>query len=342
MRLRGYFDPSGLKSNLEKLEKETNAKNFWDDNSRATEVFLKLKNLKEILADFEYIKKTIVDIRSIAGSDQDLARAEFNSIQSRINRLQKIAYFNQEYDDAGAILSLSSGTGGVDAQDWTEILLRMYLKFCEKQNYKIKILNKTTGSEAGIKNCTFSIPDLYAYGNLKSENGVHRLVRISPFSSGKSRETSFALVEVSPILTENEQIKINENDLKIDTFRSSGHGGQSVNTTDSAVRITHLPSGLVVSCQNERSQLQNKMTALNILRSKLTQLQKTESTSKINQIKGSNQAVWGNQIRSYVMQPYTMVKDHRTGYTTSDIKKVLDGNIEEFVKAYLEKINHKE
>ncbi len=275
----------------------------------------------------------------MAKLDEGLVGSEVDTIKQKLSKLETVVYFSQEYDDLGAILNLSSGTGGVDAQDWTEILLRMYVKFCEKKNYHPKIINKVTANEAGIKNAIISIPDLYAYGNLKSENGVHRLVRISPFSSGKSRETSFALVEVTPVLPESKQTNIRDEDIRIDTFRASGHGGQGVNTTDSAVRITHIPTGLTINCQNERSQLQNKLTALSILKSKITQLETINKKSKVDKIKGSLQAVWGNQIRSYVMQPYTMVKDHRTGYTTSDIKKVFDGNIQDIIQSYLKFIN---
>lgn len=337
--MRGCFDLSYLKTQILKLEKQTQKTDFWKDQKNANTVFEKLKIFKDQLKNLTYISSTLKDIESLSQADQDLAESELTTVRQKIEELENTAYYSQEYDDAGAIISLSSGTGGVDAQDWTDILLRMYLKYCQEQKYHPKIINKAIANEAGIKNATISISDLYAYGNLKSENGVHRLVRISPFSSGKSRETSFALVEVTPILPKSQQTDIRDEDIKIDTFRASGHGGQSVNTTDSAVRITHIPTNIVVNCQNERSQLQNKLTALSILKSKITQFEKVNKQAQINKIKGNTQAAWGNQIRSYVMQPYTMVKDHRTGYTTSDIGKILDGKIEDFIKAYLKYIN---
>jgi len=337
--LRGCFDSSYLGIQILKLEKQTQKNDFWKDQKNANTVFEKLKIFKDQLKNLTYINSTLKDIESLSQVDQDLVQSELVTVRQKIEKLENTAYFSQEYDEAGAIISLYSGTGGVDAQDWTNILLRMYLKYCQRHRYHTKIINKTIANEAGIKNATISISDLYAYGNLKSENGVHRLVRISPFSSGKSRETSFALVEVIPILPESQQADIQNKDIKIDTFRASGHGGQSVNTTDSAVRITHTPTNIVVTCQNERSQLQNKLTALGILKSKITQFEKVNKQSQINKIKGNTQAAWGNQIRSYVMQPYTMVKDHRTGYTTSDVGKILDGKIEDFIKAYLKYIN---
>lgn len=333
--MRGYFDPRGLEQEISKLEKETKKETFWQDRKKADLIFQKLKTLKEHQENFNFIQKSLADIKTLSESEKDLVREEIKQVQNKLEELEKTVYFQEEYDEAGAILQISAGTGGIDAQDWAEMLLRMYLRHSEKAGYKHQLVNKSSGAEAGIKNATIVINELYAYGNLKSENGVHRLVRISPFSSGKSRETSFALVEVTPILKDIENIEIRDEDLKIDTFRASTHGGQSVNTTDSAVRITHKPSGIVVSCQNERSQLQNKNTALTILKSKLVQEKELQKQETISKIKGKTQAAWGNQIRSYVLHPYTMVKDHRTGYTTSDIKKVLDGRIKDFIKSYL-------
>jgi peptide chain release factor 2 len=258
-------------------------------------------------------------------------------LEANLVVLEEQAFFSGRYDSAGAILTVSAGTGGVDAQDWAEMLLRMYSRYIEKNGIKYDIITKHVGNEAGIKSATISVNEAFMYGKLKSENGVHRLVRISPFNSGGSRETSFALVEVAPILRMDEGLEINTADLKIDTYRSSGHGGQSVNTTDSAVRITHIPTGLTVSCQNERSQLQNKTVAMNMLRSKLHVLMEEAHATTISDIKNVAQPAWGNQIRSYVLQPYTMVKDHRTGYTATDVKKVLEGDIEEFIHSYLER-----
>jgi len=246
-------------------------------------------------------------------------------------------FFNEPYDENDTIVSIKSGAGGIDAQDWAEILLNMYLKYFEKKGFKTQIIDKTPGKEAGIKNVTLKVIGNKVYGYLKSEHGTHRLVRLSPFNTAASRETSFAMVEISPYF-EDTNFSLDEKDLKIDTFRSSGPGGQSVNTTSSAVRVTHSPTNISVSCQNERSQLQNKSEALKILKSKLIKLEKDKKKEKVSKIKGEKKdASWGNQIRSYVMHPYTMVKDHRTKYETSDINKVLEGNIDQFVKKYLAK-----
>lgn len=244
--------------------------------------------------------------------------------------------FNSKYDIYNAIVSIHAGTGGTDAQDWAQILERMYLRFVEKKNWQAEILDRSMGNEAGIKNVVIKISGRYAYGYLQSEGGVHRLVRISPFDAEAMRHTSFALVEVIPELPDTEDIKIIDEDLKIDLYRSSGPGGQNVNKTETAVRITHKPSGLVVACQSERSQLKNKENALKILRSKLFKLQEEAKEKEEKKLKGDiKRAEWGKQIRSYVMQPYQLVKDHRTNYEESDINNVLDGGIDKFIESYL-------
>ena len=259
-------------------------------------------------------------------------------LEIEIEEYKKIFFLSGEHDKSNAIVSLSAGAGGVDAMDWTQILLEMYLKWFEKKKFDFNIVEASYGEEAGLKSATVIVKGNYAYGLLKGENGVHRLVRISPFDAAHRRHTSFALVEVVPEIPE-EEIKINEDDLRIDVFRASGHGGQYVNKTDSAVRVVHIPTGIVVTCQSERSQLKNKETALKILYSKLVELKKIEKEKKVYELKGGfKSASWGNQVRSYVFHPYTLVKDHRTGFETGNLEKVLNGEIDDFIWAYLRKL----
>jgi peptide chain release factor 2 len=260
----------------------------------------------------------------------------FGQLQKEFEKLEFLLLFSSQYDRENAILSIHAGTGGVEAQDWAAMLLRMYLRFCQKKGFLSKIVDENRGQKAGLKSVVLEIAGHYAYGNLKSEAGVHRLVRISPFDAERMRHTSFALVEVVPELEASEQSAIKESDLKIETMRSSGHGGQSVNTTDSAVRITHLPTGLVVKCQNERSQLQNKKMALKILQAKLVKLKELAQGQELAEIRGEVLAAqWGSQIRSYVLQPYKMVKDHRTDLESHNPQAVLDGELDVFFKNYL-------
>ncbi len=293
---------SNIQKQLEDLQNQMSDPSFWQDKEKAQE---KIK--------------------------------EYNQLKSR-HEAQKNQpeFFHGEFDANNVLLSITAGTGGVEAQDWAGMLLRMYLRFCEKKNFKVEILNKNTGSEAGIKSATIVVKGSYAYGFLKSENGVHRLVRISPFDADKARHTSFALCEVIPEMPDAD-VEINPDDLKIETFRSSGPGGQYVQKTESAVRIVHLPTKIAVSCQSERSQLQNKETAMKILRAKLFQLKLKKQQKEMTDIKGGVvEASWGNQIRSYVLQPYQMVKDHRTGFETSDTQAILNGELEEMIKSYLQ------
>ena len=250
--------------------------------------------------------------------------------------LRKTLLFNGEFDSHAAILKLSAGAGGTDAQDWTEMLERMYLRWAEKAGMSVELIERATGEEAGIKNATYSVRGLYAYGKLRGEHGVHRLVRLSPFNSDNLRQTSFALVEAMPEIDAPDEVVIDDKDLKIDVYRSGGHGGQSVNTTDSAVRITHLPTNTVVAIQNERSQLQNKETAMKILRGKLAQMRMEQHAETLADLRAGESASWGAQIRNYVLHPYTMVKDARTKHETRDAAGVLDGKIDEFIDAYLE------
>jgi peptide chain release factor 2 len=262
--------------------------------------------------------------------------AEFGKLETAYQKAHIELVLNGPYDKNDALLVLSAGTGGVDAMDWTDMLLRMYLRYAEKKGWKTSITEKTAGGEAGIKSATIEVKGMMAFGLLKSEHGVHRLVRLSPFNAKNLRQTSFALVEVLPVIEEDETVTIDEKDLRIDTYRSGGAGGQHVNKTDSAVRITHLPTGLVVTCQSERSQIQNKQQALSVLKGRLIQRMLEEQKEKVEELKGDfKEAVWGNQIRSYVFQPYTMVKDHRTGAETSQVHAVMDGDLDLFVEAYL-------
>jgi peptide chain release factor 2 len=272
------------------------------------------------------------DDKSLESELQD----KLQELTARYNRMEFTVLFSGKYDEAGAIISIHAGTGGVDAQDWAEMLERMYLRFAEKMNWSVEMLDRNTGTEAGIKNNLFRVDGRWAYGYLKSEAGVHRLVRISPFDAEAMRQTSFALVEVIPELPEAADIVIKDEDLQFDFFRSSGPGGQNVNKTSSAVRLTHKPTGLTVTAQTERSQHQNRERALKILKAKLVALAAAEQLSEVKNIKGkAPKAEWGKQIRSYVLEPYQLVKDHRTNWETSDVKAVLDGELQPFIEAYL-------
>jgi peptide chain release factor 2 len=266
----------------------------------------------------------------------------YHSLEKKFEKLEFMLLFSEKYDKHSAIVSIHAGTGGVDAQDFAQILSRMYLRFCEKKNFKIEVVENNAGQEAGIKRQVFKVEGRWAFAFLKSENGVHRLVRISPFDAESMRHTSFVKIEVIPELEQDQDIELKDEDLRIDVFRSSGPGGQSVNTTDSAVRIVHLPTKISVASQTERSQHQNREIAMRLLKSKLNQLQEEEREKKETNLKGKvKQAVWGKQIRSYVLQPYRMVKDHRTNYSTDQVDDVLDGNLEEFIESYLRWIKNK-
>ncbi len=306
----------------------------------------KLDNLRDELDTWQKMEKELENIKiGLEMLELEKDEALEKELENRLKKFEKNfkryelkIFLSGKYDRADAIMAIHSGAGGIEAQDWAEMLLRMYLKYLESKNYQIKIINRSLGEEAGIKSVVLDIKGDYAYGFLKSEAGVHRLVRISPFDAEHLRHTSFALVEVLPLIKENEEVKINPEDLKIDTFRSSGPGGQSVNTTDSAVRITHQPTGIVAVCQTERSQLQNKENAMKILRAKLLQLNEERKMEEKKKIRGEyTSAEWGRQIRSYILHPYKLVKDHRTGKETDETEKVLDGEIDQFVESYLKK-----
>ncbi|MDP2736367.1 MAG: peptide chain release factor 2 [bacterium] len=332
------------KEKVNELKVEMSKPNFWQDQARAvilskqaeeyeSEV-IKWENLKQEITDLEQYVAEAVKENDLSVSDE--AQVKFDELKHSYEELEFFVLFAGKYDRSNAIVSIHAGTGGVDAQDWAQILERMFLRFAEKKNWQAELVDRTVGNEAGIKSASYRIIGNWAYGYLRSESGVHRLVRISPFDAEKMRHTSFALVEVIPELPETEDIVLRDSDLRVDVFRSSGPGGQSVNKTDSAVRIVHLPTGLTVACQTQRSQHQNKETALRILKAKLFKLEEEKKGDEEKKMRGAAQkAEWGKQIRSYVMQPYQMVKDHRTEHETSDIQKVLDGGLDEFMEAYL-------
>lgn len=300
-----------------------------------------LENLRDEVDEFEKIKQWVDYLGELLPAiqnkeEEDELGKEVENLEKKLAKLEFQTLLSGEYDRNNVIMALHSGAGGVDAQDWTEMLLRMYLRFAEKNNFKAKIIDQSRGSEAGIKSVTVEIDGDWAYGKLKGEAGTHRLVRLSPFNSDNLRQTSFALVEVLPVIEEIVEVEIKDTDIRVDVYRSSGAGGQSVNTTDSAVRITHNPSGVVVTCQNERSQLQNKEKAMKILKAKLHQKYLQEKEAEKQKLRGEyRSAEWGSQIRSYVLHPYKMVKDHRTKQETSEAEKVLEGELEEFVESYL-------
>lgn len=324
----------------DELEKELAAPEIWNNPILAQDKSKQLAAMNAMIEPWVVLRAQVKDIAELIELGDESLMSEFDeqvsALEKEYEARRKDLMFKGEFDGNDAIIRLSAGVGGTDAQDWTEILERMYLRWAEKSGMQATILERSPGEEAGIKSSIIEINGPFAYGKLKSENGVHRLVRLSPFNSDNLRQTSFALVEVIPQIDKPDEVKVNDKDLRIDVYRSGGHGGQSVNTTDSAVRITHIPTGIVVAIQNERSQLQNREMAMKILLSKLTQLKLEQHVSSINDLHAGESANWGSQIRNYVMHPYTMVKDTRTKYEERDIQSVLDGKIDGFIDAYLE------
>lgn len=337
------FDGLEIAEKRKKAEQVSSTPGFWDDPRKAEPVLKELKHWTHLDETWQEIKQKADDLQTLEEmvapdnkTEMDELKKDYGALEKMFQKAHIELVLNGPYDKNDAIMVISSGTGGVEAQDWAEMLLRMYLRYFEKKGWNATITDKNSGEEAGIKSATIEVKGVMAYGFLKSEHGTHRLVRLSPFNAKNLRQTSFALVEVLPVIPENEGVEINPKDLRVDTFRSSGAGGQHVNVTDSAVRITHIPTGLVVTCQNERSQIQNRAQAMNILRGRLTQRLIEEQKEKIEELKGGyKQAAWGNQIRSYVFQPYTMVKDLRTDAETSQVQEVMDGDLDMFIEAYL-------
>ena len=332
----GCFDIPSKKERLKELENEMNSPSFWDNQDRANGILAEIQSLKSTITDIDALKVKVSDLNELIEMEDNesyaLVEEELSSIEKETEKLELLMLLNGEYDKNNAILEVHSGAGGTEACDWAYMIYRMYIRWIESKGYSYTILDFQEGDEVGLKSSSILVKGLYAYGYLKCEKGVHRLVRLSPFDSNHKRHTSFASVEVIPEVDNSIDIDINEEDLKIDVYRSSGKGGQGVNTTDSAVRITHLPSKIVVTCQNERSQLQNKEQAMKMLKAKLFALELEKKENELNSIKGEQKNIeFGNQIRSYVMHPYSMVKDHRTNEETSNVQKVLDGDIDMFI-----------
>ena len=338
----GFFDAPAKHASLEKLEKQISAPDFWNDSEKAQKIVRQRSRIEKALETQKDFETGISDAEVLFefAADDPMSAKELTDLIARLDEelteAQTKSLLSGETDANNAICSIQAGAGGTDAQDFAQMLLRMYLRWAERKGFKVEILDEQSGSEAGLKSATFRVEGDYAYGLLSAEAGVHRLVRISPFNSGGSRETSFASLFVSPEIDENIEVDIQDKDLRIDTYRSSGAGGQHVNVTDSAVRITHLPTGIVVTCQNQRSQIQNRAVAMQVLRSKLYELELEKRRADSADLEATKQDIsFGSQIRNYVLHPYRLVKDTRTKYEESDVDAVLDGNIDNFIKEFL-------
>jgi peptide chain release factor 2 len=338
------FDREGLEKRIKTLEERMSKGNFWSDPGEQAQVLGEYKYLRQILERYRALQERWQEmeewreILNPAEPEYQELQKEIQGLFAEVVDLDIQMLFREPEDKGSAIVTIHSGAGGVESQDWVAMLLRMYLRFCERKGFEAKVTDELEGEEAGLKHVTFIAQGEYAYGYLKSEHGVHRLIRISPFDANKRRHTTFALVDVIPEMGEEVEVDINPQDLKIETFRAGGHGGQHVNVTDSAVRIIHLPTGIVVQCQNERSQHQNKAVAMKILKARLYERYREEQKKKVQELKGEHKEIaWGNQIRTYVFHPYNLVKDHRTGYETGDVERVMDGEIDDFIEAFLKK-----
>lgn len=328
------------------MQNETLSDKFWEDRTRAQEITREITGLKEMIHKIKDLEEKIENAQlalEILEDEEDKSLVKeltenLDDIENLLVKLEESVILNDKYDSYPAVVTVHPGAGGTESQDWAEMLLRMYKRWIEGREFSYIINDYQTGEEAGIKNVTFTVTGRNAYGLLKSEKGIHRLVRISPFDSSKRRHTSFASVDVVPLLDKDIDVKINKEDLKIETFKSSSAGGQHVNVTDSAVRITHIPTNIVVQCQNERSQILNRQIAIQILKSKLFELEREKSIEEVNKVRGEKKEIgWGNQIRSYVLQPYQLIKDHRTGIEIGDVQSVLDGDIDLLIRSFLEK-----
>jgi peptide chain release factor 2 len=340
-----HFDIPGCQQRIEELEDQMNAPDFWNDLERSQKVNQEVKSLKNKLETFSRTKTRLEDTEvlielGLEMEDSEILEEVLNDVEQLEKDVEKMrlnTLLKGPYDASNAIISLHAGAGGTEAMDWASMLLRMYTRWCENSGYEVKTLDFLPGEEAGVKSVTLHVIGENAYGYLKAEKGVHRLVRISPFDSSGRRHTSFASMDVMPELEDDNTIEIRPEELKVDTYRSSGAGGQHVNKTESAIRITHLPTGIVVACQNERSQIQNRETAMKMLRAKLLELKERETQEKLNEMKGEMKKIeWGSQIRSYVFHPYNMVKDHRTNAETGNIQAVMDGDLDMFIHTYLQ------
>lgn len=338
------FDILNLEKEIAELEKETNNPDFWNNSENTQKVLAKIKKIKNKYTKYKELEKEINNLIELAEMikleyDEELAidvTKNYKKQEKNLEKLELETLFSGKYDSNNAIVTIHPGAGGTESQDWAEMLYRMYTRWATKNKYEVKVLDYLEGEEAGLKSVTFEIIGENGYGYMKSEKGVHRLVRISPFDAGGRRHTSFASVEVLPEITDDIEININPDDLRVDTYRASGAGGQHINKTSSAVRITHIPTNTVVACQSERSQIQNRETAMRMLKSKLLDLKEQEQKEKIEDLKGEQKDIaWGSQIRSYVFCPYTMVKDHRTNYEVGNVAGVMDGDLDGFMESYL-------